>query len=242
MGLSFPPAHSHISLLQSGSGSPADDGHFTRISIHPPRAGWDIPPTSEGGRIKNFNPPTPCGVGLKSPEKSARASEFQSTHPVRGGTKSGDTCEETYLFQSTHPVRGGTFRDLVTPNDNVFQSTHPVRGGTGCRRRRGGQRRISIHPPRAGWDEMRRLTEQAEDAISIHPPRAGWDLQQRPHHIGVKQFQSTHPVRGGTHHISAIIAKRRISIHPPRAGWDSKSSQKNGENFCKSPQRSARRV
>ena len=33
-----------------------------------------------------------------------------------------------------------------------FQSTHPVRGGTAYMQRPERERKISIHPPREGWD------------------------------------------------------------------------------------------
>ena len=56
------------------------------ISIHPPRAGWDI------------------GVGVTV----FRKLRFQSTHPVRGGTQLKKSKSTRQPFQSTHPVRGGT--------------------------------------------------------------------------------------------------------------------------------------
>ena len=73
-----------------------------------------------------------------------------------------------------------------------------MRGGT----RRTGEiqqnRRISIHPPRAGRDEI--LDKQGVDALL---------------------FQSTRPVRGGTQ-VRGVGAGLNlvISIHPPRAGRD----------------------
>ena len=101
--------------------------------------------------------------------------EFQSTHPVRGGTDvlhQADNCglisihppragwdvpaplhqAVAPIFQSTHPVRGGT--DFLPASSELvqFQSTHPVRGGTAANRSPGSAGKISIHPPRAGWD------------------------------------------------------------------------------------------
>ena len=58
--------------------------------------------------------------------------------------------------------------------------------------------RISIHPPRAGWDAISVSVGGRVAFISIHPPRAGWDFSSC---YGIKEyhiFQSTHPVRGGT--------------------------------------------
>ena len=34
------------------------------------------------------------------------------------------------------------------------------------------------------------------------------------------EFQSTHPVRGGTHKRNTFAKVPAISIHPPREGWD----------------------
>ena len=61
--------------------------------------------------------------------------------------------------------------------------------------------------------------------ISIHPPREGWDPANTVGRSFSGIFQSTHPVRGGT----PVRLKRpycmivnEISIHPPREGWDSR--------------------
>ena len=81
----------------------------------------------------------------------------------------------------------------------VFQSTHPVRGGTALLIHGAGRKDISIHPPREGWDVASAGGRGIAYPISIHPPREGWDLLQAvvlP--LFFFQFQSTHPVRGGT--------------------------------------------
>ena len=100
-------------------------------------------------------------------------------------------------FQSTHPVRGGTagwdIQMVIVPDFNP-----PTPCGVGpegdpacC-----PTDRISIHPPRAGWDPDGAVVSRVR-LISIHPPRAGWDTAQK---------------------VADMIV--RISIHPPRAGWD----------------------
>ena len=61
-------------------------GNNQDISIHPPRVGWDTIIKRPNGRFFNFNPPTPCGVGLGSIPSLQVGSKFQSTHPVWGGT------------------------------------------------------------------------------------------------------------------------------------------------------------
>ena len=80
--------------------------------------------------------------------------------------------------------------------------------------------RISIHPPRMGWDLQKGLQGATEKYISIHPPRMGWDGSTKPGEKRKKRFQSTHPAWGGTRQVYQCRAWRRISIHPPRMGWD----------------------
>ena len=172
--------------------------HRNKISIHPPREGWD-----------------PCSMWSRAWRRS-----FQSTHPVRGGTGSyrkrsyggvisihppregwdaqylallsargvisihppreGWDCRACPLsalplrFQSTHPVRGGTGNYIARIILSKFQSTHPVRGGT--RGKRCWARKPlfqSTHPVRGGTLLLRFFGRSI--AISIHPPREGWD-------------------------------------------------------------------
>ena len=56
----------------------------------------------------------------------------------------------------------------------IFQSTHPVRGGTAAAADDNAILKISIHPPREGWDAGWQ-TDDVWQGISIHPPREGWD-------------------------------------------------------------------
>ena len=76
------------------------------ISIHPPRVGWDCPLLASLSRLPNFNPPTPCGVGLLSCLLNLPGQTFQSTHPVWGGTPRPlfSLCIEAI---SIHPPRVG---------------------------------------------------------------------------------------------------------------------------------------
>ncbi len=145
----------------------------------------------------HFNPPTPCGVGHRR----------QSAGSSRAG------------FQSTHPVWGGTTMEIYAHSIDA----------------------ISIHPPRVGWD-YGYLKNSLCIKISIHPPRVGWDslssdcgLQPLnfnpptpcgvgpPNNVAVYfdgEFQSTHPVWGGTVLGLTSADDCTISIHPPRVGWD----------------------
>ena len=40
------------------------------------------------------------------------------------------------------------------------------------------------------------------------------------------EFQSTHPVRGGTAKVGCNVRRVVISIHPPREGWDALRSSR----------------
>ena len=117
--------------VRGGTSSQWPDCRPAPVSIHPPRAGWDLLP---GGHVLFVE-------------------MFQSTHPVRGGTllavvqppegnvsihppRAGwDVKERTYQTRfvvSIHPPRAGwddpgRYR---WPPPRWFQSTHPVRGGT----------------------------------------------------------------------------------------------------------------
>ena len=79
--------------------------------------------------------------------------------------------------------------------------------------------KISIHPPREGWDAVQQAVIATVN-ISLHPPREGWDQCSHTSLLGTKKFQSTHPVRGGTAGWQTDDVWQGISIHPPREGWD----------------------
>ena len=140
------------------------------ISIHPPRVGWDSAwqicccsqswkfqsthpvwggtplPESFRRQTCDFNPPTPCGVGL-SP---------------------GRNCPGHFYFNPPTPCGVGHKPDTRPFAKTSFQSTHPVWGGTGGAAgtlRAGG---ISIHPPRAGWDPC--IGHVLQRRVDFNPP------------------------------------------------------------------------
>ena len=102
------------------------------ISIHPPRVGWDPTIPTEfteieqfqsthpvwGGTARsasarshrrNFNPPTPCGVGRRHHRLGRwQRANFNPPTPcgVGPGMMPGELLQAR--FQSTHPVWGGT--------------------------------------------------------------------------------------------------------------------------------------
>ena len=79
----------------------------------------------------NFNPPTPCGVGLQAGIIDLQAAQFQSTHPVWGGTLSQMLFSPSHRI-SIHPPRVGWDGSgaPLAASSSRFQSTHPVWGGT----------------------------------------------------------------------------------------------------------------
>ena len=83
---------------------------------------------------------------------------------------------------------------------------------------------ISIHPPLVGWDDPETVARLLRD-ISIHPPLVGWDFGGYSYSKAQSQFQSTHPLWGGTFPPQNNCGHDSISIHPPLVGWDLKKEQ-----------------
>ena len=191
-----------------------------RISIHPPRGGWDLHLSTCVCAPCYFNPPTPWGVGLTTDEALLSNYLFQSTHPVGGGTGDPEGVRRLDGQISIHPPRGGWDAVWIREISNhwPFQSTHPVGGGTSIRAPGRASPPISIHPPRGGWDRHQPCMG-LHPVISIHPPRGGWDL---PYPCSCTRVGiSIHPPRGGWDgRTDQSLDLRNISIHPPRGGWD----------------------
>ena len=122
-----------------------------------------------------FNPPTPCGVGQEFRDTTKTTDTFQSTHPVRGGTKKRQRYFRKWEFQSTHPVRGGT--SLVKNKSNTVSNFNPPTPcGVGRPLFHPANSPVYFNPPTpCGVGLQRRAETHARKAISIHPPRAGWD-------------------------------------------------------------------
>ena len=56
-------------------------------------------------------------------------------------------------FNPPTPCGVGRIIALIYQVAKKFQSTHPVRGGTSNNQAKLITSKISIHPPRAGWDD-----------------------------------------------------------------------------------------
>ena len=163
----------------------------TVISIHPPRVGWDKRARPSPRWRRDFNPPTPRGVGLKRMLDNHHYIDFNPPTPRGVGRCMTRLRRWRRRFQSTHPAWGGTTGSSVKAGSKVFQSTHPAWGGTLDDR---------FARPRL--------------AISIHPPRVGWDGRGREGSPTQTEFQSTHPAWGGTRGAGCKGA-RPMDFNPP---------------------------
>ena len=123
------------------------------ISIHPSRVGWDRRQEVAALCQRNFNPPIPCGMGLRCCDDGSKAKIFQSTHPVWDGTRL-ISIPSALTQISIHPSRVGwdDYVANVTKLATEFQSTHPVWDGTLVADEVAVYVTISIHPSRVGWD------------------------------------------------------------------------------------------
>ena len=192
----------------------------TNISIHPPLVGWD-PKGRKGFHhlVISIHPPL---VGW-DPEILSQ--------PLHG-----------LYFNPPTPCGVGPVFLSKTIFSTRFQSTHPLWGGTPCVTPALSVLHISIHPPLVGWD-LRRWPPCGWSRYFNPPTPCGVGRCQPRPGSRPDQFQSTHPLWGGT--CGIIIQKRGrrfqsthslwggtkadyisgndslISIHPPLVGWDS---------------------
>ena len=147
-----------------------------------------------------------------------------------------------------------------------YFNPRPPCGGRPVRRVSLRWKKISIHAPRAGGDNLlHRICPRPQ--ISIHAPRAGGDTCLVSSALIQKEFQSTPPVRGATRFAvvrpcfgiifqstppvrgataKALLPGRTgpISIHAPRAGGDTRwpLSRASMGNFNPRPPCGGRRV
>ena len=213
-----PPTPCGVGLLSSirPSAGSTDFNPPTPCGVGP----WDLETNAQSVQFQSTHPVRGGTTG-----ESAGAVLyilFQSTHPVRGGTDGllmlslmllyfnpptpcgvghglcGSSCNTPY-FNPPTPCGVGPGRECYV-NRSITISIHPPRAGwdLDIAKSFGGRGRISIHPPRAGWDAGLRTLDAVLEEISIHPPRAGWDMVPLTSQRDIYEFQSTHPVRGGT--------------------------------------------
>ena len=146
----------------------------------------------------NFYPRTPCGVRLAVTHESIRAVCI-SIHVPRAGYDHAErrhrTCRKHFYPRTPCGVRQAGCLSSSCPMP--FLSTYPVRGTT-CRRSIWDHRQhISIHVPRAGYDDWEIDAHQRRVHFYPRTPcgvrRAG--ITRR---VTRCIFLSTYPVRGTT--------------------------------------------
>ena len=182
------------------------------------------------------------GGTIRDHKQHDATSQFQSTHPARGGT-GVQNVDSLDAMISIHPPRTGWDSSASTADFRASNFNPPTPHGVGLsdgtglchasyfnpptphgvgRRRKPAwekPKRISIHPPRTGWDGRVMYMRVSKYLFqSTHPARGGTMI------AGVRivpsKFQSTHPARGGTAQGAESPSPEVISIHPPRTGWD----------------------
>ena len=92
--------------VRGGTPAAATEAEHKQISIHPPRAGRDKTAKNDENKKSYFNPPAPCGAGLRAKLIYVSCMIFQSTRPVRGGTAEY-LADSFNLSISIHPPRAG---------------------------------------------------------------------------------------------------------------------------------------
>ena len=102
------------------------------------------------------------------------------------------------VFQSTLPIQGETLLAACEIYGGIFQSTLPIQGETELADYIEAKRKISIHSPYTGRDDLTSLNKNENIRISIHSPYTGRDTNIL-HPRGIQfTFQSTLPIQGET--------------------------------------------
>ena len=140
------------------------DDERAEISIHPPRVGWDLPVYPEFWAQMDFNPPTPCGVGLSGHPFFKVGFRFQSTHPVWGGTWNYRGWHCAGNFNPPTPCGVGRELTILETAGRIFQSTHPVWGGTFCPSC-GATQEEDFNPPTPCGVGPQKFTKQAVELL-----------------------------------------------------------------------------
>ena len=169
-------------------------------------------------RSAHFNPPAPCGAGLRSAPQGCGAERFQSTRPLRGGTALWVLCDIEALFQSTRPLRGGT-RSHVYPTLPTQNFNPPAPCGAGHVGMMIQQNETDFNPPApcgAGLYFVPGMHIE-EDFNPPAPCGAGLEFGKVIHRSA--NFNPPAPCGAGLTCISVNMAML-ISIHPPLAGRD----------------------
>ena len=141
-----------------------------------------------------FNPPTPWGVGRLTSKTKSGISHFNPPTPWGVGPRRRHSAFAKLRFQSTHSVGSGTAIAGNRMADMQFQSTHSVGSGTGEPSTNAVGKMISIHPLRGEWDVPYGLF--AAQVTDFNPPTP-WGVGPSVHLLFTPFLQiSIHPLRG----------------------------------------------
>ena len=197
--------------------------YFISVSIHVPRAGYDVAICRTRPRSTGFLSTYPVRGTTRAHTLRARCRRYFYPRTPCGVRRSANaTISADELFLSTYPVRGTTtVQEAITYACAVFLSTYPVRGTTACPPLRPPRPHISIHVPRAGYDGPTPCHSQRLWNFYPRTP-CGVRRGQRRGGIAGEQFLSTYPVRGTTCYRQLSLSGIKISIHVPRAGYDAR--------------------
>ena len=121
----------------------------SRVSIHAPRVGRDLPPLHL--QWHQFT------VSIHAPRVGRDPIDWSATGGYVG-------------FQSTRPVWGATPSPASAASASEFQSTRPVWGATAPRQRIVSPRPVSIHAPRVGRDRGENLKAERVGGFNPRAP------------------------------------------------------------------------
>ena len=208
--------------------------------------GWDLTGQRVHSRRRDFNPPTPHGVG---PEMSITRDKVTgiSIHPPRMGWDRSPATPLTPMRYFNPPTPHGVgpwgqSQNLRSAHNFNPPTPHGVGRGDGCIERPGNgnfnpptphgvghnnwvclYQPIYFNPPTPHGVGPEGALYYGETRHDFNPPT--------PHGVGLAfelraanftlVFQSTHPAWGGTSQNALYFSQAIvISIHPPRMGWD----------------------
>ena len=192
-----------------------------RISIHAPRKG-ERPASAYCVMCPPyFNPRSPQGGATFPPSFFTSAvAVFQSTLPARGSDFGAGGClHGRPLFQSTLPARGSDIPRANPPYAPLhFNPRSPQGGATILPSPILLFRTISIHAPRKGERQSRRIMYVCTMIFQSTLPARGSDLRISRHVVRIYNFNPRSPQGGATRHSIFSRLHLRISIHAPRKG------------------------
>ena len=146
---------------------------------------------------------------------------YISIHPPRVGRdrETASVAGRGPYFNPPSPCGEGPNNVSIRAESAHFNPPSPCGEGRGNKCKHYRRHPISIHPPRVGRDSWGRSTMAR--LPNFNPPSPCGEGRRCPaKRLGIRRFQSTLPVWGGTPAVDLAIGGDDISIHPPRVGRD----------------------